>query len=210
MEPFDFQSRLNSIYRSYPEAKRKPVIGITGNFANGGTALTEPYYMQVVRAGGVPVIIPPVADADVIINTLDNIDGLLLSGGGDFNPLWCGEEPVEGLHGINSHRDLPELLTVRLAYNRQIPMLGICRGIQTLAMALGGKVRQDINTTGTDNMECKATDRIKHSQDAEQRGEPTHSVRIEPDSMLFTIYKKETLNARVSFFVFIAILYLII
>lgn len=191
MEPFDFQSRLNSIYRSYPEAKRKPVIGITGNFADGGTALTEPYYMQVVRAGGVPVIIPPVADADVIINTLDNIDGLLLSGGGDFNPLWCGEEPVEGLHGINSHRDLPELLTVRLAYNRQIPMLGICRGIQTLAMALGGKVRQDINTTGTDNMEYKATDRIKHSQNAEQRGEPTHSVRIEPDSMLFSIYKKE-------------------
>ena len=86
------------------------------------------------------MIIPPVNDTDAIINTLDNIDGLLLSGGGDFNPLWCGEEPVPELHGINSHRDLPELLTVQLAYNRQIPMLGICRGIQTLAKALGGKV----------------------------------------------------------------------
>ena len=101
MEPFDFQSRLNGIYKRYPEGRKKPVIGITGNFANGNATLAEPYYMAVVRAGGVPVIIPPVDDTDVIINTLDSIDGLLLSGGGDFNPLWCGEEPVPQLHGIN-------------------------------------------------------------------------------------------------------------
>lgn len=191
MEPFDFQSHLNGIYKTYPEAERKPVVGITGNFADGNAALAEPYYMAVVKAGGVPVIIPPVNDTGVIINTLDNIDALLLSGGGDINPLWCGEEPVPGLHGINSHRDLAELLTVKLAYNRQIPMLGICRGIQTLAVALGGKVRQDICTTGCDQTEFKSVDRIKHSQDAEQRGEPTHSVRIEPDSILFSLYKKD-------------------
>ena len=191
MEPFDFQSRLNSIYKSYPEAERKPVIGITGNFADGGAALAEPYYMSVVKAGGVPLIIPPVADTDVIINSLDSIDALLLSGGGDFNPLWCGEEPSPALHGINSHRDLPELLTVQLAYNRQIPMLGICRGIQTLVMALGGKVRQDICTTGTDNKEYKEEERIKHSQNAERRGEPTHSVKIEPNSVLHSIYNKD-------------------
>lgn len=185
------QSRLNGLYRKYPEAARKPVIGITGNFADGGVALAEPYYMAIVKAGGVPVVIPPVNDTDVIINTLDTIDGLLLSGGGDFNPLWCGEEPVPQLHGINSHRDLPELLTVQLAYNRQIPMLGICRGIQTLAMALGGKVRQDIDTCGADDAEHKQLPRVKHSQDAEQRGEPTHTVRIEPGTMLYDIYKKD-------------------
>lgn len=191
MEPFDFQSHLNGIYKTYPEAEKKPLIGITGNFASGNTSIAEPYYMQIVKAGGVPVIIPPVNDIDVIINTLDNIDGLLLSGGGDFNPLWCGEEPVPALHGINSHRDLPELLTVQLAYNRQIPMLGICRGIQTIAMALGGKVRQDIDTAGPDNLEYKETERIKHSQDAEWRGEPTHSVKIDTNSILYSIYNKE-------------------
>lgn len=167
------------------------MIGITGNFANGNATLAEPYYMAVVRAGGVPVIIPPVDDTDVIINTLDSIDGLLLSGGGDFNPLWSGEEPVPQLHGINSHRDLPELLTVELAYNRQIPMLGICRGIQTLAMALGGKVRQDIDSCRTDNAERKTQTRVKHDQDAEWRGEPTHSVRIEPGTVLYDIYQRE-------------------
>lgn len=191
MEPFDFQSHLNGIYKTYPEEQRKPVIGITGNFANGNTAIAEPYYMQVVRAGGVPVIIPPVNDTDVIINILNNIDGLLLSGGADFNPLWCGEEPMPELHGINSHRDLPELLTVNLAYNRQIPILGICRGIQTIATALGGKVRQDIVASPNDNTENKTAGRIKHSQDTEERSVPTHSVRIEKDSLLYSIYKKE-------------------
>ena len=75
---------------------------------------------------------------------MERIDGLILSGGGDFNPLWAGEEPSPLLHGINKERDNAELLITRLAYNRQIPMLGICRGIQTLAMALGGKVAQDL------------------------------------------------------------------
>lgn len=191
MEQFDFQSHLDGIYKKYPEAEKKPVIGITGNFADGNASLAEPYYMAVVEAGGVPVIIPPVSDTDVIVNTLDNIDGLLLSGGGDFNPLWCGEEPVPELHGINSHRDLAELLTVQLAYNRQIPMLGICRGIQTIAMALGGKVRQDIQSCGADNDGCKTVARVKHSQDAERRGEQTHSVRIEPGTVLYDIYRKE-------------------
>ena len=96
--------------------------------------------MQIVRAGGIPVLIPPVDDKDVIINTLEQLDGLLLSGGADYNPLWADEEPSPNLHHINATRDLPELLITRLAYNRQIPMLGICRGIQTLAMALDGEV----------------------------------------------------------------------
>ena len=191
MEPFDFQSNLNVIYKTYPEAEKLPVIGITGNFADGNAALAEPYYMAVVKAGGVPLIIPPVDNADVIINTLDNIDGLLLSGGADINPLWQGEEPKEALHGINSHRDLAELMTVSLAYNRQIPILGICRGIQTLAVALGGKVRQDIDTDSADNSERKTKGRIKHSQDTDFRGEPTHTVCIEPDSVLYSIYNKE-------------------
>ena len=140
------------------------------------------YYQSVVEAGGVPVVIPPVADKHVIINTLEHIDALILSGGADINPLWTGEEPSPKLHGINQERDLPELLIARLAYNRQIPMLGICRGIQTLASAFGGKVSQDICDVAT----------IKHSQDAD-RSEATHSVTIEQDSTLFNIYKEEKL-----------------
>ncbi len=177
MDRFDWQKRLDGVYASFPEATEKPVIGITGNYGELECKLAETYYKSVIKAGGVPVIIPPSADTDTIVNTLSRIDGLLLSGGGDFNPLYCGEEPSPKLHSINRERDLPELLITRLAYNRQIPMLGICRGIQTLAMALGGRVEQDI--------EPKAT--VKHSQDAD-RSEPTHTVNIESDTILHSIY----------------------
>ncbi|SES71436.1 membrane dipeptidase [Prevotella sp. kh1p2] len=187
MNDFDLQSHLDSVYATFPEASNRPVIGITSNYTNGDAALRDRYYTQVVAAGGTPVIIPPVADKDVIIGTLDRIDGLLLTGGGDYNPLWAGEEPLPQLHGINSERDLPELLLTRLAFNRQIPMLGICRGIQTLALALGGTLMQDI----AQGMPAAAR-LLKHSQDAD-RQEPTHSVSIEPDSILHGIYGAERL-----------------
>ena len=179
---FDLQSYLNDVYAQYPEAAHQPVIGITGNYGDLTCKLGEGYYKSVVAAGGVPLIIPPIADKDTIVNTLDHIDALILSGGGDFNPLWAGEEPSKALGGINSERDLPELLIARLAYNRQIPILGICRGIQTLAMALGGKVKQDIGDVAT----------VKHSQDAD-RSEPTHSVTLSTDSALYKMYQTDTL-----------------
>ncbi len=186
MDRFDWQARLADVHSSFPGVERKPVIGITGNHADTDCRLSEMYYKSVAAVGGVPVIIPPVADAGVIVNTLGRIDGLLLSGGADYNPLYAGEEPLPALHGINAERDLPELLVARLAYDRQIPMLGICRGIQTLAMALGGKVAQDIDAAGAGDPGL----RVKHSQDT-RRDEPTHSVRIERDSILHTLYGSE-------------------
>ena len=183
---FDLQGQLEGIYARFPEAAPMPVIGITGNYEDLTCKLGRGYYDSVVAAGGVPVIIPPEADRHVIINTLERIDGLILSGGGDYNPLWAGEEPSPLLHGINKERDNAELLITCLAYNRQIPMLGICRGIQTLAMALGGKVAQDLSEVrGHGATEVRD---IKHSQDAD-RSEPTHSVTIEPDSILYSVYQ---------------------
>lgn len=178
MENFDLESHLKGVYSTFPEAKRQPLIGLSANYEGIDATLRERYYKQVVLAGGVPVIIPPVADTAVIINTLQHLDGLILTGGGDHNPLWMGEEPSPRLHNINRERDLAELMLVRLAFNRQIPMLGICRGIQTLAIALGGKVEQDIEQ------------RVKHSQDAD-RSEPTHSVSLVKGSTLYNIYGSE-------------------
>ena len=177
MKTFDLESCLSAIHGQFPAVRRQPVIGITGNYGEQNCKLGEGYYKQVMAAGGVPMIIPPSADPSVIGNTLAHIDALLLSGGADINPLYQGEEPIPRLGGINSERDLPELLITRMAYNRQMPILGICRGIQTLAVALGGKVIQDMGDTA-----------VKHSQEAD-RSEPTHSVIVEADSTLFNIYK---------------------
>lgn len=178
MKSFDLNAITKDIYSAYPEAERKPLIGITANYTDGDASLRDRYYTQIADAGGVPVIIPPLADKDIIINTLDNIDALLLTGGADHNPLWSGQQPQPGLHNINQVRDLPELLATRLACNRQMPILGICRGMQTIAIALGGEVCQDIPHT---------PQLIKHSQEAD-RTEPTHSVDIEPDSALHGIF----------------------
>ena len=172
---FDLNAIMADMHQTFPVAQRRPVIGITGNYGDLTCKLGEGYYKQVVAAGGVPLIIPPVADAAVLTSILEKVDAVLLSGGADINPLYQGEDPIPQLGGINSERDLPELLLARMAFHRQLPMLGICRGIQTLAMALGGKVAQHISTN------------IKHSQDAD-RSEPTHSVSIEKDSTLYNIY----------------------
>lgn len=176
---FQLQAQLDAIYGHFPEAKPRPLIGISANTADIDLTLRRVYCDQIVRAGGVPVVLPPVDDAEVLINMLEGIDGLMLTGGADYNPLWYGEQPEKELHTINSTRDLPELLLTRLAFNRQIPILGICRGVQTMAIALGGNLVQDLKTT------------LKHSQDA-PRSEATHSVTITEGSTLYGLYGQET------------------
>ena len=187
MRRFDLQALTDHVYAQFPAAGSRPVIGITGNYEELTCKLGRGYYDAVISAGGIPLVIPPSGDKAVIMGTLDRIDALLLSGGGDINPLWCGEEPVPGLHGINQERDLPELLITRLAYNRQMPILGICRGIQTLAVALGGKVCQDIESEKLKVKSEEFATAVKHSQDAD-RAEPTHSVSVKEGSTLFNIY----------------------
>ena len=78
MKSFNLKSYLKDIYATFPEANHQPVIGITANYTDGDATLRDRYYDQIVKAGGTPVLIPPVADKHVIINTLDHIDGLSL------------------------------------------------------------------------------------------------------------------------------------
>lgn len=181
MKSFDINKELSRFYTGRPVAHKRPVVGITTNYEGIDATLRDRYYKQITAAGGTPMLIPPVTDDEVLLSTLDSIDALLLTGGADYNPLWAGEEPSPALHHINNERDLPELLLTRLAFDRQIPMLGICRGIQTLAMALGGRVHQDVSGDATN---------YRHSQDAD-RTEPTHTVEIEKGSVLYNIYKAE-------------------
>lgn len=173
-----------ALHSSFPIYKRRPIIGITGNYDAGKCTLLEGYYRSVLEAGGMPLIIPPTDDTDAMVSLLDRVDALILSGGGDINPLYLGEEPLRELSSVNPARDWHELMLVRLAANRQIPILGICRGIQVMTAALGGKLYQDIYK------EAAAT--LKHSQDTE-RHVATHTVRIAPESRLHGLFGTEVL-----------------
>ena len=154
-----------------------PLIGLTGNHSDIDVTLRDAYHKQIVKAGGVPVIIPPVDDEQVIIDTLERLDGIIFTGGGDFDPKWFGEAPHPKLGTINAVRDHAELLTAKHAYNRNIPILGICRGAQTIAIALDGHIAQDISDKTTHN----------HSQE-EDRPVTTHEVNVSSDSILSSIY----------------------
>lgn len=162
-----------------PNHKEAPLIGLTGNFSDGNLTLAPGYYQSIIQAGGVPVVIPPYEDTNLLINTLEQLDGLLLTGGGDLNPLFLHEDPIRELHSINPYRDRQELLLTRLAANRQIPILGICRGMQVINAALGGTLYQDIYAQ-------KDTPSIKHSQDLE-RSFPSHKVELAEGSLLARI-----------------------
>ena len=163
-----------------PASRHMPLIGITGNYGEKGCELGEGYYRSVVAAGGIPVVVPPFDNEQAIADMLDRIDGLILSGGADLNPLLLGEQPVPGLGGVCPQRDMPELLLIRMACNRQIPILGICRGIQTLACALGGSVWQDLGS------QWDGPTLIKHSQQM-PRHVASHHVEIAEGSMLHGI-----------------------
>ena len=161
-----------------------PVIGISGNFRDGDCTLAQAYYMSVVEAGGTPVVIPSYDDEKALVSLLDTLDGIVLSGGADIDPDYLAEEPLDCV-SVNPRRDLQELTLVRLAADRQIPILGICRGIQILTAALGGKLYQDIKTQH--DRPC-----IEHSQTI-ARGLPSHDVQLEKDSLLYSFFGKETL-----------------
>lgn len=184
MNPFDISAAYRRITEEQLPRAERPLIGITGNFGERGSELAEGYYASVEAAGGVPLVIPPGLSPEALCSLLDRIDGVLLSGGADVNPLFVGEEPIPQLGGINPRRDAMELLLVRLAYDRQIPLFGICRGIQVLAMALGGSVHQDL---GACLPEAKL---LKHSQNLE-RGVASHKVEAEEGSLMHRLLGKE-------------------
>ena len=177
MKLFDIRAEYEQICSAPVELGARPVVGITANFGPAGAELAEGYYQSILAAGGVPMVIPPFADKATLLSLLDRIDALVLSGGADVNPLWAGEDPVPALSSINPARDRGELLLTQLAYDRNLPILGICRGIQVLAMALGGTVIQDIVTAYPE------ADTLKHSQQA-PRHEATHFVETEPGSIV--------------------------
>ena len=127
----------------------KPVVGITtyltratfGAWELDAALVPADYVRAVTRAGGVPVLVPPVADA---VDTLDAVDGLIFSGGSDIDPELYGAEAHAETVGVVRERDDFELALMREALARDMPILAICRGSQVLNVALGGDLEQHV------------------------------------------------------------------
>jgi putative glutamine amidotransferase len=131
------------------------------------------YVSAVQRAGGLALVLPPdevaVDDPDLL---LDRVDGLLLAGGADIDPASYGAEPHLETRGTWPERDAFELALARRALERDIPLLGICRGMQLLNVALGGTLDQHLPES------------LGHSAHRTIAGTfSEHHVRLEPGSL---------------------------
>lgn len=155
-------------------AARRPLIGITVNrdYRRERFWLPTPYCLRVERAGGLPLLLPPLQPSSAGL-LLDSLGGLLLGGGGDIAPIHCGESPGPGLGEVDPERDAWELVLFRGALGRGLPVLGICRGLQLINVALGGNLIRDLAGPGF----------LQHRQGA-PRHHPTHTVEILPRTRL--------------------------
>lgn len=125
-----------------------PIIGISGshNIADRQLFVRENYMQSVLRAGGIPVLLPEIEDEETAAQILAHLDGLLLAGGGDILPARYGEETIPACGEADAQRDAFELLIIPMAISRKMPVFGICRGIQVLNVAMGGTLIQDIES----------------------------------------------------------------
>ncbi|HMY47215.1 MAG TPA: gamma-glutamyl-gamma-aminobutyrate hydrolase family protein, partial [Leptospiraceae bacterium] len=99
------------------------------------------YVDAIIRAGGIPVLVPPVGNPAEIY---ERLDGLILSGGGDIDPSYYGGRAHSAIYGVSKERDEFEIELARVAARGRRPCLPICRGIQVLCVALGGTLIEHI------------------------------------------------------------------
>lgn len=170
----------------YKSVKNQPpCIGLSSNLKDGLSCIANTYVEAVLKAGGVPVLIPVLTDIEALATIVDRLDGILMSGGGDINPLFWNEDPIPQLSDGDTKRDQFDFMLLHLASERQIPILGICRGQQIVNIAFKGSLYQDIYT-----QHSQAT--LKHSQ-AMPREYGSHFIESIPDTRIGSLYSGKTI-----------------
>jgi putative glutamine amidotransferase len=139
-------------------------------------ASNQAYVQAVMHAGGVPILIPPLADNTALQVIQDQLDGLLLAGGSDLDPFLYGERPLPECRAPERERDAMELAIAHWALDRGLPVFGVCRGMQLLNVACGGTLYQHVPA------ECP--DALDHEQPGQARTHIAHEISVQPDSLL--------------------------
>ncbi len=125
------------------------LIGVTASHTTSQsglvqTSITEAYFQAILRAGGIPVLIPFEIDADKLEQLTERLDGILFSGGGDIQPSFYNGNPHPLVDGVDIGRDQLEIDLLKQAIRAGKPFLGICRGLQLINVALGGSLYEDL------------------------------------------------------------------
>lgn len=138
------------------------------------------YFRSVIAGGGMPVLLSPDMEGEMLGVCMSRLDGLMLAGGNDVDPAMFNELPLSGLGEVNPLRDQFEMALLHEAIRRKMPVLGICRGVQVMNAALGGTLWQDLPSqyVASDGKQL-----ILHRQTALDRY-PSHPVSINAGSKL--------------------------
>lgn len=179
---------------------KKPKIGITLSEAEdiskyrwpmsrGFDYIKREYYESIIKSGGIPVLLPNVIEKSDMKTLFGAIDGLLITGGIDMHPRYFGQRPHKKLSRTTRARDMFEIEIIKMALRSDMPILGICRGHQVLNIVLGGDLHQDLS--------CMKGKTLKHS-DPLQSGKIFHKVRLNKDSLIYKIVKKEVIKVNSS------------
>ena len=161
-----------------PLVSNKPLIGISLGWNETQNTVNNTYVNSVLKNGGVPYLIPVTDNVEVLRQIVSQLDGIIFTGGEDFAPAYFGEEEHEHLGEVNVTRDTYDLTLFKLALDRNIPTLGICRGLQLINVAMGGTLYQDLPSE-------KPSD-INHRQE-EAGTVATHSVSVVEGSLMHQI-----------------------
>ena len=132
------------------------------------------YIDAVARAGGLPLVLPAMAVDGArhrVIEIVENADGLLLTGGGDIDPSHYDDSVAPEVYDLDPVRDTLEIDALRAARTRGVRVLGICRGMQLMAVASGGSLHQHLPSAGFD-----------HHWDESRQYEPVHEIVADPGS----------------------------
>ena len=164
----------------------KPVIGISAPLhpESRGYRISHCYADAVTEAGGIALLLPAVTAPEDVELLLQNLDGVLIPGGPDVDPLFYGEEPRQGLGLVIRSNDVFEMHLLKAARAAHKPILCVCRGEQILNVTFGGTLIQDIPS--------QLPEALRHMQIPVDRADPTHSVDIVKDSYLYDAFGNET------------------
>ena len=169
--------------------ENKPVIGLTGSFKteseNPQHFLNESYFHAIRHFGGIPLLIPVLAEQSELEYLANQLDGLLLTGGNDLDPIRFGEPLLNDTVVIAAERDQGEYALLDLVMKKGIPVLGICRGIQVMNVYCGGTLYQDIPT--------QIPTPIHHRMEKPNH-RTCHSCLIDPDTPLHTLTGRDEIG----------------
>jgi gamma-glutamyl-gamma-aminobutyrate hydrolase PuuD len=155
-------------------SERRPLIGITtylvparfGSWNLECALIPSDYVRGVERAGGRALLVPPTGVG--VEETLDALDGIVLSGGADIDPARYGQAPEPATSGIEGFRDDYEFALLERALERDLPVLGICRGSQVLNVGLGGDLVQHLPDVSDETHKDTPGDFADHEVDIER------------------------------------------